>query len=116
MRRDRHCRGAVPGPGPCAVDRVIGHWVIGHWVIGHWVIGHWAVGHWAVGIDPAAGELAQGRSQRPAITLDDKVVESEQTLFDVFVDSGSIPGGNQFEDFVDTRYNDAIADANASTN
>ncbi|CAH0228802.1 ABC transporter substrate-binding protein [Rhodococcoides fascians] len=70
----------------------------------------------AVGIDPAAGELAQGRSQRPAIALDDNVIESEQTLFDVFVESGSIPGGNTFADFVDTRYNDAIAAATAATN
>ncbi|KMS25987.1 ABC transporter substrate-binding protein, partial [Staphylococcus aureus] len=66
--------------------------------------GEWAAAYsTAVGIDPAAGELAQGRSQRPAIALDDNVIESEQTLFDVFVESGSIPGGNTFGDFVDTR-------------
>ncbi|WP_027507065.1 ABC transporter substrate-binding protein [Rhodococcus sp. UNC23MFCrub1.1] len=70
----------------------------------------------AVGIDPKAGELAQGRSQRPAIALDNSVIESEQTLFDVFADSGAIPAGNPVADFVDTRYNDAIADATVATN
>lgn len=68
----------------------------------------------AVGIDPKAGELAQGRSQRPAIALDDSVVESEQTLYDAFVEGGAIPGGNRFADFVDTRYNDAVAQATTS--
>lgn len=70
----------------------------------------------AVEIDPAAGERAQGRSQRPSIALDNNVIESEQELYDVFVESDSIPGGNKFEDFVDTRYNDAIADATADAN
>ncbi|GGF94090.1 sulfonate ABC transporter periplasmic sulfonate-binding protein SsuA [Rhodococcoides trifolii] len=65
----------------------------------------------AVGIDPKAGELAQGRSQRPAIALDAAVIDSEQKLYDAFVESGSIPGGNEFADFVDTRYADAIGSA-----
>lgn len=64
----------------------------------------------AIGIDPAAAETAQERSLRPAVPLDDEVVSSEQTLYDTFAESGEIPGGNQFADWVDTRYADAIAD------
>lgn len=65
----------------------------------------------AIGIDPAAAQVAQERSLRPAVPLDDEVVSSEQSLYDAFADTGEIPGGNQFGDWVDTRYADAIAAA-----
>ncbi|NLU82334.1 ABC transporter substrate-binding protein [Rhodococcus sp. HNM0569] len=77
----------------------------------------WAVEHpdeWsadyaaAVGIDPEAAKLAQGRSLRPAIALDDDVIASEQELLDAFVDSGEIRTEASFGDYVDTRYNDAV--------
>nr|WP_174555422.1 ABC transporter substrate-binding protein [Rhodococcus rhodnii] len=64
----------------------------------------------AVGIDPVAGELAQGRSLRPAISLDDDVIASQQQLYDVFVESGQIQDGQPFADFVDPRYEGALTE------
>lgn len=62
-----------------------------------------------VGIDPRAGAIAQGRSLRPAIALDDSVVASEQELADAFADSGQLQGQVDFAKFVDNRYDEALA-------
>lgn len=62
-----------------------------------------------VGIDPRAGAIAQGRSLRPAIALDDSVVASEQELADAFADSGQLQGQVDFAAFVDNRYDEALA-------
>lgn len=63
-----------------------------------------------VGIDPEAGRLAQGRSLRPAIALDDAVVASQQQLADAFTKSGQLQGDLTFADFVDNRYDPALAE------
>lgn len=65
----------------------------------------------AVKVDPAVGEVAQNRSLRPAIPLDDGVIASEQKLYDAFVDAKQIPDGAPFADIVDTRYADAVKEA-----
>ncbi|AYM41994.1 ABC transporter substrate-binding protein [Mycobacteroides chelonae] len=62
----------------------------------------------AIGIDPAAAELAQSRSLRQPIPLTGEVTASEQTLTDLFAQSGQIQGKPTFSDFVDNRYNDAL--------
>ncbi|MFE0750523.1 ABC transporter substrate-binding protein [Gordonia sp. NPDC058843] len=62
-----------------------------------------------VGIDPRAGKIAQGRSLRPAIALDDSVVASEQELADAFADSGQLQGKVDFGTFVDNRYDESLA-------
>ncbi|MFC9982415.1 ABC transporter substrate-binding protein [Gordonia sp. NPDC127522] len=62
-----------------------------------------------VGIDPRAGAIAQGRSLRPAIALDDSVVASEQELADAFADSGQLQGQVDLAKFVDNRYDEALA-------
>ncbi|AFR50089.1 MULTISPECIES: ABC transporter substrate-binding protein [unclassified Gordonia (in: high G+C Gram-positive bacteria)] len=62
-----------------------------------------------VGIDPRAGRIAQGRSLRPAIALDDSVVASEQTLADAFADSGQLQGQVDVAKFVDNRYDASLA-------
>ncbi|WP_132992798.1 ABC transporter substrate-binding protein [Gordonia zhaorongruii] len=62
----------------------------------------------AVGIAPQAAKSAQDRSLRTAITLDDRVVESEQTVADAFIEAGQIEGNPQFADYVDQRYNDVV--------
>lgn len=62
-----------------------------------------------VGIDPRAGAIAQGRSLRPAIALDDSVVASEQELADAFADSGQLQGQVDFAKFVNNRYDEALA-------
>ena len=62
-----------------------------------------------VGIVPRAGAIAQGRSLRPAIALDDSVVASEQELADAFADSGQLQGQVDFAKFVDNRYDEALA-------
>ncbi|MUM18808.1 ABC transporter substrate-binding protein [Mycobacterium sp. CBMA271] len=63
----------------------------------------------AIGIDPAAAELAQSRSLRLAIPLSSEVTASEQKLADLFAQSGQIQGKPAFSDFVDNRFNDALA-------
>ncbi len=65
----------------------------------------------AVKIDPAAGEVAQSRSLRPAVPLDDSVIASEQKLYDAFVAAKQIPAGKPFSDFVDTRYDTTVKEA-----
>lgn len=62
-----------------------------------------------VGIDPRAGKVAQGRSLRPAIALDDSVVASQQKLADAFADSGQLQGQVDFASFVDNRYDESLA-------
>ena len=57
----------------------------------------------------SAGAIAQGRSLRPAIALDDSVVASEQELADAFADSGQLQGQVDFAKFVDNRYDEALA-------
>ncbi len=63
----------------------------------------------AIGIDPAAATLAQSRSLRLSIPLNAEVSASEQKLADLFAQSGQIQGKPRFSDFVDNRFNDALA-------
>lgn len=63
----------------------------------------------AIGIDPAAAELAQSRSLRLSIPLSAEVDTSEQKLADLFAQSGQIQGKPTFSDFVDNRFDDALA-------
>ncbi|MGJ0120199.1 ABC transporter substrate-binding protein [Williamsia sp. MIQD14] len=65
----------------------------------------------AVKIDPVAGEQAQRRSLRPAVALDQTVIDSEQKLYDAFVAAKQIPAGKPFSDFVDTRYDATVKEA-----
>lgn len=63
----------------------------------------------AIGIDPAAAALAQSRSVRLSIPLNDEVNASEQNLTDLFAQSGQIQGKPTFSDFVDNRFNDVLS-------
>ena len=70
----------------------------------------------AVGLDPKAAEVSQGRSLRLPTALDDAVVASEQKLTDLFAQSGQIQSSPKFADWVDRRYNDALAPLLLSSN
>lgn len=81
--------------------------------------GNWAKANpdvWAekysadIGIDPRAGKVAQGRSLRPAIPLDEGVVESQQKLADAFAESDQLQGEVDFATFVDNRYDGALTE------
>src|ERR1700712_75406 len=63
----------------------------------------------AVGLDPKAAEVSQARSLRLPTQLNDDVVASEQKLADLFAASGQIQSAPKFADWVDRRYNDALA-------
>jgi sulfonate transport system substrate-binding protein len=63
----------------------------------------------AVGLDPKVAAVSQSRSLRLPTALNDEVVDSEQKLTDLFAESGQIQGSPKFGDWVDRRYNDALA-------
>jgi sulfonate transport system substrate-binding protein len=63
----------------------------------------------AVGLDPKAAEVSQARSLRLPTALNDDVVGSEQKIADLFAASGQIQSAPKFADWVDRRYNDALA-------
>jgi sulfonate transport system substrate-binding protein len=63
----------------------------------------------AVGLDPKVAAVSQSRSLRLPTALNDEVVDSEQKLTDLFAESGQIQGSPKFADWVDRRYNDALA-------
>lgn len=70
----------------------------------------------AVSLDPKVAEVSQGRSLRLPTALNDEVVASEQALTDLFADSGQITSSPKFADWVDRRYNDALAPLLISSN
>lgn len=63
----------------------------------------------AVGLDPQVAAAAQGRSLRLPTALSDQLVASEQQLTDLFAESGQIAAAPQFGQWVDRRYDDALA-------
>lgn len=65
----------------------------------------------AIGVATGVGAVAQDRSLRPAIPLDNSVIESEQQLYDAFVDAKLVPRGTPFSDYVDERFNSTVAEA-----
>jgi sulfonate transport system substrate-binding protein len=63
----------------------------------------------AIGIDLVAAQLAQSRSLRLAIPLNDQVIASEQKLADAFAQSGQIEGTPSFSHLVDNRLGDGLS-------
>lgn len=63
----------------------------------------------SAGIDPAVAAVAQGRTLRQPIPLDNTVLAAEQRLTDLLAAAGQIQSAPQFGDWVDRRFND-IAD------
>ncbi|MEZ0052575.1 sulfonate transport system substrate-binding protein [Mycobacterium sp. MAA66] len=63
----------------------------------------------AIGIDPDAAQIAQSRSLRLAIPLDQQVLNSEQQLADVFAQSGQTENKPTFSNFVDNRFSDGLS-------
>jgi sulfonate transport system substrate-binding protein len=71
----------------------------------------------AVGLEPKVAAVAQARSLRLPTELDDEIVTSEQTLADLFAESGQIASpAPKFDQWVDKRYNDALRPLFISTN
>lgn len=62
----------------------------------------------SVDIPPQVAAVAQERSLRPAIPLTDEVVQSEQTLVDLFYKSKQTQRKPDFNGYVDRRYNDEL--------
>lgn len=62
----------------------------------------------AIGINPDAATVAQRRSVRPAIEIDDAVVAAEQKLADAFASAGQIDHKPSIADFVDKRFNSTV--------
>lgn len=58
----------------------------------------------SAGIDPAVAAVAQGRTLRQPIPLDDTVVDAEQRLTDLFAAAGQIQSAPHFGDWVDRRF------------
>lgn len=63
----------------------------------------------AIGITPEAAQVAQSRSLRLAIPIDEQVVASEQQLADAFAQSGQIEAKPTFSNFVDNRFGDGLS-------
>lgn len=63
----------------------------------------------SAGIDPAVAAVAQGRTLRQPIPLDDNVVDAEQRLTDLFMAAGQIQSAPHFDDWVDRRFNATAA-------
>lgn len=63
----------------------------------------------AIGIDPQVARVAQSRSLRLAIPINDAVVASEQKLADAFAQSGQIEHKPTFAEFVDNRFSDVLS-------
>lgn len=63
----------------------------------------------AIGIDPQVARVAQSRSLRLAIPINDAVIASEQQLADVFEQSGQIEHKPAFSHFVDNRFGDQLS-------
>lgn len=63
----------------------------------------------AIGIDPQVARVAQSRSLRLAIPINDTVLASEQQLADAFEQSGQIERKPTFSQFVDNRFNDQLS-------
>ncbi|HZC91744.1 MAG TPA: ABC transporter substrate-binding protein [Mycobacterium sp.] len=62
----------------------------------------------AVGLDLNIAELAQSRLQRLPVPLDDKVVNAEQRLADLFASADQIPEAPDFVKWVDRRFNSVL--------
>lgn len=63
----------------------------------------------AIGIDPQVARVAQSRSLRLAIPINDTVLASEQQLADAFEQSGQIERKPTFSQFVDNRFGDQLS-------
>lgn len=63
----------------------------------------------SAGVDPAVAAVAQGRTLRQPIPLDDTVVGAEQRLTDLFAAAGQIQSAPHFGDWVDRRFNATAA-------
>lgn len=59
----------------------------------------------SAGIAPAVAAVAQGRTLRQPIPLDDTVVDAEQRLTDLLAAAGQIQSAPHFGDWVDRRFN-----------
>jgi sulfonate transport system substrate-binding protein len=64
----------------------------------------------AVGLSLKISALAQSRLRRLTVTLDDKVVASEQRLAELFASADQIPEAPDFVKWVDRRFNSVLAD------
>ena len=63
----------------------------------------------AIGIDPQVARVAQSRSLRLPIPINDAVIASEQQLADAFTQSGQIDHKTAFSQFVDNRFGDQLS-------
>ncbi|MEZ0365980.1 ABC transporter substrate-binding protein [Mycobacterium sp. pUA109] len=61
----------------------------------------------SAGIDLAVATVAQGRTLRQPIPLDDTVVAAEQRLTELLASSGQIQSAPRFADWVDRRFDNA---------
>ncbi|MDM4141488.1 MULTISPECIES: ABC transporter substrate-binding protein [Mycobacterium] len=68
----------------------------------------------SAGVDPTVAAVAQGRTLRQPIPLDDTVVGSEQRLTDLFAAAGQIQSAPRFGDWVDRRFNATAATGRAA--
>jgi sulfonate transport system substrate-binding protein len=62
----------------------------------------------AVGLALPVATVAQGRSLRASVPLSDELINSEQTLADLFAETKQISAAPKFADWVDHRYEDAL--------
>ena len=62
----------------------------------------------AVGLDIKIAELAQSRIKRLPIPLDDKVIDAQQRLANLFAAADQIPEAPDFVKWVDRRFNSVL--------
>lgn len=65
----------------------------------------------SAGIDPAVAVVAQGRTLRQPIPLDDTVIDAEQRLTDLLAAAGQIKSAPHFGNWVDRRFAATAAEA-----
>lgn len=68
----------------------------------------------SAGVDPTVAAVAQGRTLRQPIPLDDTVIGAEQRLTDLFAAAGQIQSAPRFGDWVDRRFNATAATGRAA--
>lgn len=64
----------------------------------------------SAGIDPAVAAVAQGRTLRQPIPLDDTVIDAEQRLTDLLAAAGQIKSAPRFGNWVDRRFTATAAE------
>jgi len=67
----------------------------------------------AIGLAIKVARLAQSRTLRLPIPLDNKVVAAEQRLASLFATADQIPGAPNFANWVDRRFNSVLAETSA---